>query len=68
MKPLAEKLGRDATTVSRQIAQLEKLGLALAAGAAMGNDVSGLRFDPAMAALVSTAGAALLQFLFGDMK
>ena len=27
MKPLAEKLGRDATTVSRQVAGLEEAGL-----------------------------------------
>ena len=33
---------------------------ALAAGAVMVNDVSGLRFDPAMASAVSIAGAALI--------
>ena len=58
MAPLVERLVGDGLTVSVDTWRAEPARAALAAGAAMVNDVSGLA-DPAVAELCAEAGAAL---------
>ena len=59
MVPLVERLVAEGVTVSVDTFKPEVAGAALAAGAAIINDVSGLR-DPSLADEVARAGAALV--------
>lgn len=61
MLPVIERLCRETDIpISIDTTKAAVAGAALAAGACIVNDISGLRFDPAMASTAASAGASLV--------
>src|SRR3954470_20296852 len=67
--PVVETLAGFLSTVSIDTRRAEVAGRALAAGAAMVNDVSALRHDPDMAGVIADAGVPVcLMHMLGEPK
>ena len=60
LAPVLDALGEFETPISVDTTKADVARRALEAGAAVINDVSGLRFDPAIASLAADAGAGLI--------
>ena len=58
--PVVERLVGAGVPISVDTYRASTAAAALAAGAALVNDISGLRYDPALAGVVATSGAAIV--------